>query len=86
MATEADSKIQAYHSEEQLRWLENELADAAASGKPAFVFNHFQLKDKFVSHWPGSDVGPQGEQLDSILKKLRHQSVLFLWPPAHGGL
>ena len=39
-----------------------------ASGKPAFVFNHFQLKDKFVSHWPGSDVGPQGEQLDSILK------------------
>lgn len=68
MATEADSKIQAYHSEEQLRWLENELADAAASGKPAFVFNHFQLKDKFVSHWPGSDVGPQGEQLDSILK------------------
>ena len=34
MATEADSKIQAYHSEEQLRWLENELADAAASGKP----------------------------------------------------
>ena len=68
MATEAVSKIQAYHSEEQLRWLENELADAAASGKPAFVFNHFQLKDKFVSHWPGSDVGPQGEQLDSILK------------------
>ena len=65
MATEADSKIQAYHSEEQLRWLENELADAAASGKPAFVFNHFQLKDKFVSHWPGSDVGPESSWIPS---------------------
>ena len=86
MATEADSKIQAYHSEEQLRWLENELADAAASGKPAFVFNHFQLKDKFVSHLAGLRCWPAGRAAGFHPKKLRHQSVLFLWPPAHGGL
>lgn len=68
MATEADSKIQAYHSQAQLQWLEEELADAAENGMPAFVFNHFQLAGKFETKWPGSDVGPQGEQLDAILK------------------
>lgn len=68
MATEKDSKVEAYHSAEQLAWLQSELAEAAASGKPAFVFNHNPLEGKFEHKWPAGNVGPQGEQLDSILK------------------
>ncbi len=68
MATEKDSKVEAYHSQDQLDWLEGELAEAAASGKPAFVFNHNPLEGKFEHKWPEGNVGPQGEQLDAILK------------------
>lgn len=68
MATEKDSKVEAYHSPEQLKWLQGELAEAAAAGKPAFVFNHNPLEGKFEHFWPAGNVGPQGEQLDAILK------------------
>lgn len=68
MATEQDSKVEAYHSQEQLDWLANELAEAAAAGMPAFVFNHNPLEGKFEHYWPAGNVGPQGEQLDQILK------------------
>lgn len=68
MATEKDSKVEAYHSPEQLAWLQNELAEAAATGKPAFVFNHNPIQGKFEHKWPEGNVGPQGEQLDAILK------------------
>lgn len=68
MATEKDSKVEAYHSPEQLEWLQGELAEAAAAGKPVFVFNHNPLEGKFEHFWPAGNVGPQGDQLDSILK------------------
>ncbi|HIR51908.1 MAG TPA: metallophosphoesterase [Candidatus Onthovicinus excrementipullorum] len=77
MATEKDSKVEAYHSPEQLDWLKNELADAAASGKPAFVFNHNPLEGKFEHKWPEGNVGPQGEELDSILKSCGTEVFYF---------
>ena len=77
MATEADSKVQAYHSPEQLAWLKSELAEAAAAGKPAFVFNHNPIDGKFQHKWPGADVGPQGAELDSILHSCSTQVFYF---------
>lgn len=77
MATEADSKVQAYHSPEQLAWLKSELAEAAAAGKPAFVFNHNPIDGKFQHKWPGTDVGPQGAELDSILHSCGTQVFYF---------
>ena len=77
LATEKDSEVQEYLSNEQLTWLEQELSNAADSGKPVFVFNHFQLEGKFEYDWPDSDVGEQGERLDEILKACETKVFYF---------
>ncbi|MCD7872749.1 MAG: metallophosphoesterase [Clostridiales bacterium] len=77
LATEKDSKIQEYLSAEQLNWLQKELDSASDSGKSVFVFNHFQLADKFKYDWDDSDVGEQGEKLDSIMKSCDSRVFYF---------
>ena len=41
------------------------------------MFNHNQIEGKFEHQWPGSDVGPQGEELDAILHGCGTQVFYF---------
>ena len=56
-------------SDEQLTWLENELADAAKSGKPCFIVNHYLVYGRNGSRsYAGFNVTNQNDKLTEILE------------------
>lgn len=77
LATECNSGLQQYISDEQLQWLDQELKAASDSGKPVFVFNHWPMNDAFAEVWPEGHVGEQNEQLDQLLTKYDNRVFLF---------
>ena len=74
LGSEADMGVQAYISPEQLEWLDARLAEADASGKPAFVFCHFPLEGTVINYWPE---GMMGEQSDDVYKILTSHNNVF---------
>ena len=56
-------------SDEQLSWLESELADAAESGKPCFVINHYLVYGRNGSRsYAGFNITDQNDRLTEILE------------------
>lgn len=56
-------------SDEQLSWLESELADAAESGKPCFIINHYLVYGRNGSRsYAGFNVTDQNDRLTEILE------------------
>ena len=54
-------------SDEQLTWLENELADAEKSGKPCFVLNHYLVYGRNGSRsYAGFNVTDQNDRLSGV--------------------
>ncbi len=84
MGNEKDMDDDAYISDAQLEWLEEELARATADGKPAFVFCHQSLNGRhgLPRTWDAKEdpnrpfeeggVGAQSEQIEKILKKFKN--------------
>lgn len=72
-----------YLSENQLKWLDNELEGERESGKPVFVFNHQPLKKTnglpvtFLGKgkWRGT-VGRESDKLRSIFEK--YDNVIYI--------
>ncbi len=92
LGSEADNTW-AYISDTQLRWFENEMEKAAATGLPIFVFLHQPLnqthglpynweKDKDDPPERGG-VGDQSAQVETILKK--YDNVFYVSGHIHGG-
>lgn len=77
LATEANSGLQQYISDEQFQWLDSELKAAAESGNPVFIFNHWPMNDVFSDVWAEGHVGEQSEQLYQLLTKYDNRIFMF---------
>lgn len=77
LATDRNSGVEQYISDEQFEWLDNELKTAAESGNPVFVFNHWPMNDTFSEVWPEGHVGDQSERLYQFLTKYDNRVFLF---------
>lgn len=78
LGTEQGLELFCHLSEEQLRWLDARLEEAAAAGKPAFVFLHQPLKNTTAGSmeeqgWYGVT---QDDELKAILAK-HPRAILF---------
>lgn len=77
LATDRNSGVEQYISDEQFEWLDNELKTAAESGNPVFVFNHWPMNDTFSQVWSEGHVGEQSERLHQVLTKYDSRIFLF---------
>lgn len=77
LATDRNSGVEQYISDEQFEWLNNELKTAAEGGNPVFVFNHWPMNDTFSEVWPEGHVGEQSERLYQLLTKYDSRVFLF---------
>lgn len=77
LATDRNSGVEQYISDEQFEWLDNELKTAADSGNPVFIFNHWPMNDTFSEVWPEGHVGEQNERLYQVLTKYDSRIFLF---------
>lgn len=77
LATDRNSGVEQYISDEQFEWLDNELKTAAENGNPVFVFNHWPMNDTFSQVWPEGHVGEQSERLHQVLTKYDSRIFLF---------
>lgn len=81
----------AYYSPAQLRFLDEQLADAEKSGKPALVFNHQTLRQTNglpktwlgKGNWRGT-VGWQSDKVREIFEK--HKNTLYVTGHLHYGI
>lgn len=65
-------------SDEQLNWLENELAEAAESGKPCFVLNHYLVYGRNGGRsYAGFNVAVQNDRLTDILENSGVRTFYF---------
>lgn len=77
LATDRNSGVEQYISDEQFEWLDKELKTAAESGNPVFVFNHWPMNDTFSQVWPEGHVGEQSERIHQVLTKYDSRIFLF---------
>lgn len=73
-------------SDEQLAFLDSELARATKNGKPAFVICHQPLTDThgLPTDWEGADLGEDSPQVREILTK--YENVFYLNGHLHDGI
>lgn len=71
LGMEAQEVYEMYMSEEQFSWLEGVLAEAAKSGKPAFVFSHYPTDDVVDAD------GKYTDRLTKTLAKYNETNDLF---------
>lgn len=86
MGTEKRILEKAYISDEQLAFLDSELARATANGDPAFVVCHQPLANThgLPEVWKTGDLGDQSEQVRAILTK--YENVFFINGHLHDGI
>ena len=84
MASESDS-TDAYISDEQISWLDTELAAACADGKPVFVVCHFPIggTNGQPEIWPEGSIGEQSDAVDAVLQK--YTNVFYITGHMHAG-
>lgn len=83
LGTDSNTFEAAFFGDEQLAWLDREIADGEKNGKPVFVFNHQTLKNHNglpntwlgKGDWRGS-VGEQSGKLKAIFEK--HKATYFI--------
>lgn len=85
LGTEALSHDQATFSDEQLGWLDSELAAEAGNGKPVFIMCHQTLEGKNGTSGPGDGgcIGSQSPQVEAILKKYADNGMTLLYTSGH---
>lgn len=84
MSTAAD-RTDAVIPDEEITWLDSELAAATAEGKPAFVFCHWPINgtNNQSEYWDEGGMGEQSDSVRSVLEK--YQNVFFITGHVHAG-
>lgn len=77
LGSESDAGVQEDLSDEQLKWLENELKLAEKDGKPIFILNHYPLNHTWEDVWTDGHIGEDSEKLHEILKNSKNQIIYF---------
>lgn len=91
LGTDRTEFEESYFNEDQLNWLDSELAKATADGKPAFVVCHQSLK---LTHglpdtWnsPSETAGSVGEQSDELKAIMnKYDNVIMISGHLHTGI
>lgn len=86
LCTESQKEyVRADISDEQLNFLDSELARAAENGKPAFVVCHQPLKDThgLPAAFVNGDIGDRSQQVRDIVTK--YKNVFFISGHLHDG-
>ena len=87
LGSESANSDKAYISQQQLSFLDSELARATKDGKPAFVICHFPLKNThgLPDIWrSGGDIGEQSDAIRNILTK--YKNVFYINGHLHTGV
>ena len=73
-------------SQEQLDFLDRELADGTKDGKPAFVVSHWPIKDINGEQtiWPDCGIDPAEYDIPAILEK--YDNVFYISGHMHAGI
>ena len=77
LSSDKDAGIQQFISEEQFKWLENELQKAEKSGKPVFIISHWPVNHVYPEVWSEGHVGDQSERLLNLMKKYDNRIFYF---------
>lgn len=77
LGSESDAGVQEDLSDEQLKWLEDELKLAEENGKPIFIFNHYPLNHTWEDVWTEGHIGEDSEKLHEIMKNSKNRIVYF---------
>ncbi len=91
LGTDRTEFEESYISDDQLDWLDKELAKATADGKPAFVVCHQSLKDThgLPDTWnsPSETAGTVGEQSDALKEIMnKYENVIMISGHLHTGI
>ncbi len=77
LGSESDAGIQEDLSDEQLKWLEEELKIAEKKGKPIFILNHYPLNHTWEDVWTDGHIGEDSEKLREIMKNCNSKIIYF---------
>ena len=91
MGTDRTEFEESYFSDEQLDWLDANLSEATADGKPAFVICHQTLKNThgLPDTWnsPIESAGSVGDQSDELYEIMnKYQNIFFITGHLHTGI
>lgn len=86
IGTEKRVLEKAHITQEQMDFLDNELARGTKDGKPVFVMCHqaFAETHGLPEVWKTGDMGEQSDQVRAVMEK--HRNVIFLNGHLHGGV
>ena len=77
LGSESNAGVQEDLSDEQLKWLEDELKLAEENGKPIFILNHYPLNHTWEDVWTDGHVGEDSERLHEIMKNSKNRIIYF---------
>ena len=77
LSSDKDAGVQQFISEEQFRFIENELKAAEKSKKPVFIINHWPVNNIYPEVWSEGHVGDQSERLLNLMKKYDNRIFYF---------
>lgn len=86
LCTEKRVLEKAYISDEQIAFLDKELARATKDGKPVFVMCHqpFAETHGLPEVWKTGDMGEQNDEVRAVMEK--YKNVFFINGHLHGGI
>ncbi len=86
IGTEKRVLEKAHITQEQIDFLDKELARATKDGKPAFVMCHqaFQFTHGLPEVWETGDMGEQSDAVRAVMEK--YKNVFFVTGHLHGGV
>ncbi len=86
LGTEKRVLEKAYITQEQIEFLNKELARATCDGKPAFVMCHQAFKEThgLPEVWKTGDMGEQSDEVRAVMEK--YKNVFFINGHLHGGV
>ncbi len=77
LGSESNAGVQEDLSDEQLKWLEDELKLAEENAKPVFIFNHYPLNHTWEDVWTEGHIGEDSEKLHEIMKNSKNRIIYF---------
>ncbi|MBE6746545.1 MAG: hypothetical protein E7558_03745 [Ruminococcaceae bacterium] len=86
LCTEKRVLEKAYISDEQIAFLDRELAEGTVNGKPVFVMCHqpFAFTHGLPEVWKTGDMGEQSDEVRAVMGK--YKNVFFINGHLHGGI
>ncbi len=72
-------------TDEQIKWFEDEMAEAAGKNRPVFVLNHYALNNTHHIDviWPEGELGERSDEIKDILNRYSTVPVFYVTGHIH---